>query len=72
MIIRDAVYTLTEFKERTGFKPAGMQKARQAGLKCYYVHTRCFILGSDFIEYLEAKGKLHAPKGRKKAKRGRQ
>ena len=52
-IRRDGAYGLEEFKTRTTLGDAGLRNARRAGLKVRYAHNRGFILGSDWLNYLE-------------------
>jgi hypothetical protein len=52
-IKKDSSYVLDDFKVRTGLGDAGVRKARRSGLKVRYAHNRGFILGADWIQYLE-------------------
>ena len=49
-------YPLHEFKRRTGFGDSALRAARHGGLRLHYLHKRAFILGADFIRYLEQAG----------------
>ena len=51
-------YPLADFQRRTGFGDAAMRAARKAGLRVIYVHKRPFILGADFILYLQEAGEV--------------
>lgn len=57
MIRADTIYTLPEFRKETGMAETAVSAARRRGLRIRYAHTRGFILGSDFIEYLERNAK---------------
>jgi hypothetical protein len=52
----DVAYPLGNFQQRTGYGDSAMRAARRAGLRVIYLHKRCFVLGSDFIEYLKSNG----------------
>jgi len=52
-IAKDRSYSLDDFKERSRLGEAGLRNARRSGLKVRYVHNRGYILGADWIEYLE-------------------
>lgn len=47
-------YPLADFQARTGLGTAGLRTARKNGLRIIYRHRRGFVLGSDFIAYLNA------------------
>ena len=49
-------YPLADFQRRTGFGDSAMRAARRAGLKVLYLHKRPFVMGHDFISYLEKNG----------------
>ncbi len=53
-ITRESCYMLSEFQKRTGMKRDAMRTARRAGLKVRYLHGRGFVLGSDWLAYLES------------------
>jgi len=53
MIAIDAVYTIAEFKLRAGVGDTWIRKARRAGLRVFYTGGRAFVLGRDFIDFLE-------------------
>ena len=48
----DTLYTLADFKNRTGLGEHAMRTARRRGLKVTYGGNRGFVLGADFIDYL--------------------
>jgi hypothetical protein len=50
----DAAYPLGAFMQITGLGRHGMRAARRAGLRVHYVQKRGFVLGRDFLAYLEA------------------
>lgn len=52
-IAKDSSYALDDFKGRSRLGDAGLRNARRSGLKVRYVHNRGFVLGADWIEYLE-------------------
>lgn len=52
-INKDSVYTLAEFQNRTGLKRHALRTARRQGLKVNYLHSRGFILGKDWLSYLD-------------------
>lgn len=60
-IATGVVYSLDEFKLRSGLGDAGLRNARRAGLRVRYAHNRGFILGEDWAEYLRAEGTLVPP-----------
>ena len=52
-VAKDRAYSLDDFKERTGLGDAGLRNARRSGLKVRYAHNRGYVLGADWIQYLE-------------------
>ncbi len=54
VISRHEVYTLDEFKQRTGLSEAALRTARRAGLKVDYRQGRAFIRGENWYAYLDA------------------
>jgi hypothetical protein len=52
----DRLYTLEAFKEITSLGKVAMQRARQAGLKVRYVGNKAYVLGADFIKFVEEVG----------------
>lgn len=55
------LYPLTILQERTGFGADAMRTARRNGLRVLYTCGRGFVLGSDFIGFVEATATM-APK----------
>ena len=49
------IYTLTEFKRRTGQGDAGMRAMRRQGLKTVTVGKRKYVCGGDFFDFLKSK-----------------
>ncbi len=49
----DVMYPLQEFQERSGLGKAAMREARQKGLTVRKVGRRHFVLGKDFIAYVQ-------------------
>lgn len=52
-IAKDSSYVLDDFKVRTGLGDAGLRNARRSGLNVRYAHNRGYVLGADWIAYLE-------------------
>ncbi len=52
-VAKDRSYSLDDFKVRTGLGDAGLRNARRSGLKVRYAHNRGFVLGADWLQYLE-------------------
>lgn len=52
-ISKDSSYVLDDFKVRTGLGDTGLRNARRSGLKVRYCHNRGYVLGADWIQYLE-------------------
>jgi hypothetical protein len=48
----DAVYGREEFVERTDLGDGGFRSARRNGLRAFYLHSRCFVFGRDWQEYV--------------------
>lgn len=53
----DSSYTLEEFQTRTGLKRDGMRTARRKGLRVIYRHGRGYVLGRDWLAYLDMQAK---------------
>ncbi len=51
-IARDALYRLDEVKCRMGWRDAAFRAAVRAGLKTHRSGKRCYILGSDLIDFV--------------------
>ncbi len=55
-ISRDASYTLGELSKRTGLKRDALRSARQKGLRVVYLHNRGYVLGRDWLSYIDDQG----------------
>ena len=59
VIDKSSVYTLAEFKARTGLKDWALRQARKAGLVVRRTSANgggpTFILGSDWFRFLESR-----------------
>ena len=53
IILPEALYTLEAFKRELQIRDATLRAARRAGLHVYYKHGRAFVLGRDWIEYVQ-------------------
>lgn len=49
----DAAYPLADFSARTGLKRWALRAARRNGLRVIAVHKASFVLGSDWLAYLQ-------------------
>ena len=58
VIDSDRAYSLKAFQEITGLKAGALREARQRGLLIRRAGVRSFILGRDFLDYLEKHGKV--------------
>ena len=54
VVSRYEVYTLDEFKRRTGLSEAALRTARRSGLKVDYRQGRAFVRGESWYAYLAA------------------
>lgn len=52
VVSRYEVYTLDEFKRRTGLSEAALRTARRSGLKVDYRQGRAFVRGESWYAYL--------------------
>ena len=52
------LYTIGEIKRRLGISSWAMWWARRNGLKVYKIDRRRYVLGKDYIDYVEVAGKL--------------
>jgi len=50
------LYTIAELKRRLGLSSWSMWKARRSGLKVYRISHRLYVLGKDFIAFVENTG----------------
>lgn len=53
-ISRDTAYPLAEFARLTGMNKAALRSARRNGLRCRYHGNKAFIVGADFLQWLES------------------
>jgi hypothetical protein len=51
----DSVYTLSEFKQRTGLKDWGLRSAKRDGLPLMKCGRNKYIIGADWLEFLRSK-----------------
>jgi len=51
------LYTIEEFKRRLGLSSWAMWKARRSGLKVYHVARNRYVLGKDYIAFVESTGR---------------
>jgi len=52
-IAKGQIYAKPQFKEIVGWGEHAFRFARRRGLKVKHTAGRCYILGDDFIEYVE-------------------
>jgi hypothetical protein len=52
----DEVYTLGEFKLRTGLTDSGLRAAKRKGLRLFACGKRRFLAGAEFLRFLESQG----------------
>ena len=52
------LYTVDEFKRRLGLNSMAVWRARRKGLRVYKLARQHYILGKDYIAYVETAGKL--------------
>ena len=52
------LYTVGEIKRRLGISSWSMWRARRNGLKVYKIDRRSYVLGKDYIHYVEVAGRL--------------
>ena len=50
----DEALPLDLFYQKTGLSRHALRAAQKAGLRVRRAHTRAYVLGSDWIEYLRA------------------
>ncbi len=58
IIEHNKAYSLRVFQQLTGMKAAAMRRARLNGLPVRRVGVHSFVLGSDWIKYLQEHGKI--------------
>ena len=51
------LYTIAEVKRRLGLSSWEMWKARRNGLKVYKISRNQYILGKDYIAFVESTGR---------------
>ena len=51
------LYTIAEVKRRLGLSSWAVWRARRSGLKVYKISRRRYILGKDFIAFVESTGR---------------
>ena len=51
------LYALPEFLRRVGWSRHALREARKRGLRVRYAARNGFILGRDFLEYLDQHGR---------------
>ena len=51
------LYTVDEVKRRLGLSSWAMWKAQRSGLKVYKISRHRFVLGKDYIAFVESTGK---------------
>ena len=52
------LYTIAEVQRRLGLSSWAMWRARRRGLKVYKISRHRFILGKDYIAYVESTGTI--------------
>ena len=52
------LYSLDAIKDRLDVGPAWMKHARECGLRVHRFGRKGFVLGSDFISFLQEKGRI--------------
>lgn len=55
-ILADAAYPLDVFSAASGMKDWSLRQARRHGLRVIYTNGRGWVLGRDWIAYLEKQG----------------
>ncbi len=50
------LYTIAEFKRRLGLSSMAMWRARRRGLKVYKISRQQYVLGKDYIAFVESTG----------------
>ncbi len=51
-------YSLTAFRKASGLGTAALREARRTGLVVRRVGVRSFVLGRDFLDWLERNGRV--------------
>ena len=50
------LYTIDELRRRLGLSSWSVRRARRRGLRTFKIARRRYVLGKDFIAYLEGAG----------------
>jgi len=51
------LYTIAEIKRRLGLSSWAMWRARRCGLKVYKIAHQRYVLGKDYIAFVESAGR---------------
>jgi len=51
------LYTIAEVKRRLGLSSWAMWRARRSGLKVYKISRHRYVLGKDYIAFVESTGR---------------
>ena len=51
------LYTIAEFRRRLGLSSWAMRRARRSGLKVYKISRHRYVLGKDYISFVESTGR---------------
>ena len=51
------LYTIAEVKRRLGVSSWAMWRARRSGLKVYKISSQRYVLGKDYIDFVESTGR---------------
>ena len=51
------LYLIDELKRRLGLSSWAMRRAQRRGLRVYKIARRKYVLGKDYIAYVESTGK---------------
>jgi len=52
------LYTIDEFRRRLGLSSWSLWRAKRNGLRVYRLSGRHYVLGKDYIQYVEEAGRL--------------
>ena len=53
VIQRGTAYPLSTFQKASGLRTAAMRSLRRKGLKVHYIGGRAYVLGDDFVDFLQ-------------------
>lgn len=56
VIVADACYAMEAFQEFTGLGRHAIRTCRRQGLRVLYVSNRAFVLGRDWISFIDEHG----------------